>query len=104
MTAPLCGSSNSTASGAFGAVLLSGEALLRAGIGPLQFRPKEGLSLINGTQAMKPDQKQGATGRFVSAVGFRPNPGTGQYRTSSPSTSYSVQISILCTLAKLAYH
>jgi histidine ammonia-lyase len=35
-----------------GAVLPGGEALLRAGIEPLQFHPKEGLSLINGTQAM----------------------------------------------------
>ena len=35
-----------------GAVLPGGEALRRAGIEPLQFHPKEGLSLINGTQAM----------------------------------------------------
>jgi histidine ammonia-lyase len=35
-----------------GAVLPGGEALRRAGLAPLQFHPKEGLSLINGTQAM----------------------------------------------------
>ena len=34
-----------------GAVLPGGEALRRAGLAPLQFHPKEGLSLINGTQA-----------------------------------------------------
>ena len=34
------------------AVLPGGEALARAGLAPLQFHPKEGLSLINGTQAM----------------------------------------------------
>jgi histidine ammonia-lyase len=35
-----------------GAVLPGGVALRRAGLEPLQFHPKEGLSLINGTQAM----------------------------------------------------
>ena len=35
-----------------GATLAGGEALRRAGLEPLQFHPKEGLSLINGTQAM----------------------------------------------------
>jgi histidine ammonia-lyase len=35
-----------------GTVLAGGEALRRAGLAPLQFHPKEGLSLINGTQAM----------------------------------------------------
>jgi histidine ammonia-lyase len=35
-----------------GAVLPGAEALSRAGIAPLTFHPKEGLSLINGTQAM----------------------------------------------------
>jgi histidine ammonia-lyase len=35
-----------------GAVLPGGEALRRAGLAPLVFHPKEGLSLINGTQAM----------------------------------------------------
>jgi len=35
-----------------GAALPGGEALGRAGLAPLQFHPKEGLSLINGTQAM----------------------------------------------------
>ncbi len=34
------------------AMLPGGEALRRAGLEPLQFHPKEGLSLINGTQAM----------------------------------------------------
>jgi histidine ammonia-lyase len=35
-----------------GNVLTGAEALRRAGIAPLTFHPKEGLSLINGTQAM----------------------------------------------------
>jgi histidine ammonia-lyase len=35
-----------------GAVLPGGEALRRAGIEPLTLHPKEGISLINGTQAM----------------------------------------------------
>ncbi len=35
-----------------GAALPGGEALRRAGIEPLQLHPKEGISLINGTQAM----------------------------------------------------
>jgi histidine ammonia-lyase len=35
-----------------GAVLPGDEVLRRAGLEPLQFHPKEGLSLINGTQAM----------------------------------------------------
>jgi histidine ammonia-lyase len=35
-----------------GAILPGAEALGRAGIAPLMFHPKEGLSLINGTQAM----------------------------------------------------
>jgi histidine ammonia-lyase len=35
-----------------GAILPGGEALRHAGLEPLQFHPKEGLSLINGTQAM----------------------------------------------------
>ncbi|MBV8729795.1 MAG: histidine ammonia-lyase [Acidobacteriia bacterium] len=35
-----------------GAVLPGGEALRRAGLNPITFHPKEGLSLINGTQAM----------------------------------------------------
>jgi histidine ammonia-lyase len=35
-----------------GAVLAGGEALRRAGLEPLEFHPKEGLSLINGTQGM----------------------------------------------------
>jgi histidine ammonia-lyase len=35
-----------------GAVLPGAEALRRAGLAPLAFHPKEGLSLINGTQAM----------------------------------------------------
>ncbi|HUI80517.1 MAG TPA: histidine ammonia-lyase [Bryobacteraceae bacterium] len=35
-----------------GAVLPGGEALARAGLAPIEFHPKEGLSLINGTQAM----------------------------------------------------
>ena len=35
-----------------GAVLPGGEALRRAGIEPIDLHPKEGISLINGTQAM----------------------------------------------------
>jgi len=35
-----------------GSVLPGGEALKRAGLGPLELHPKEGISLINGTQAM----------------------------------------------------
>ena len=35
-----------------GAVLSGAEALARAGLAPIEFHPKEGLSLINGTQAM----------------------------------------------------
>jgi histidine ammonia-lyase len=35
-----------------GAVLPGGEALRRAGLEPLDLHPKEGISLINGTQAM----------------------------------------------------
>jgi len=35
-----------------GAVLPGGEALARAGIEPVELHPKEGISLINGTQAM----------------------------------------------------
>jgi histidine ammonia-lyase len=35
-----------------GAVLSGGEALARAGLQPLELHPKEGISLINGTQAM----------------------------------------------------
>jgi histidine ammonia-lyase len=35
-----------------GAVLDGGEALRRAGIEPVELHPKEGISLINGTQAM----------------------------------------------------
>ena len=35
-----------------GAVLPGGEALKRAGIEPIDLHPKEGISLINGTQAM----------------------------------------------------
>jgi histidine ammonia-lyase len=35
-----------------GAVLPGAEALSRAGLNPIAFHPKEGLSLINGTQAM----------------------------------------------------
>ena len=35
-----------------GAVLSGADALSRAGLAPLTFHPKEGLSLINGTQAM----------------------------------------------------
>ena len=35
-----------------GAVLVGGEALRRAGLAPIELHPKEGLSLINGTQAM----------------------------------------------------
>ena len=35
-----------------GVTLSGGEALRRAGIEPLQLHPKEGISLINGTQAM----------------------------------------------------
>jgi histidine ammonia-lyase len=35
-----------------GALLAGAEALQRAGVAPLTFHPKEGLSLINGTQAM----------------------------------------------------
>jgi histidine ammonia-lyase len=35
-----------------GALLPGSEALARAGLEPLQFHPKEGLSLINGTQGM----------------------------------------------------
>ncbi len=35
-----------------GAVLPGGEALARAGITPIELHPKEGISLINGTQAM----------------------------------------------------
>src|SRR4029079_19187717 len=35
-----------------GAVLNGGEALRRAGIEPVELHPKEGISLINGTQAM----------------------------------------------------
>ncbi|HLK49933.1 MAG TPA: histidine ammonia-lyase [Bryobacteraceae bacterium] len=35
-----------------GQVLTGGEALARAGIEPVQLHPKEGISLINGTQAM----------------------------------------------------
>jgi histidine ammonia-lyase len=35
-----------------GAILPGAEALRRAGLTPLAFHPKEGLSLINGTQAM----------------------------------------------------
>jgi histidine ammonia-lyase len=35
-----------------GAILPGGEALARAGLEPIEFHPKEGLSLINGTQAM----------------------------------------------------
>jgi histidine ammonia-lyase len=35
-----------------GSVLPGGDALRRAGVTPLEFHPKEGLSLINGTQAM----------------------------------------------------
>src|ERR1017187_2341253 len=35
-----------------GAVLEGGEALRRAGIDPITLHPKEGISLINGTQAM----------------------------------------------------
>jgi len=35
-----------------GEILSGGEALRRAGIAPIQMQPKEGISLINGTQAM----------------------------------------------------
>ena len=35
-----------------GTVLSGREALARAGLAPIEFHPKEGLSLINGTQAM----------------------------------------------------
>src|SRR5208283_4118635 len=35
-----------------GAVFEGGEALRRAGIAPVELHPKEGISLINGTQAM----------------------------------------------------
>jgi histidine ammonia-lyase len=35
-----------------GAILPGGEALARAGIEPIELHPKEGISLINGTQAM----------------------------------------------------
>ncbi len=35
-----------------GALLTGGEALARAGIPPIELQPKEGISLINGTQAM----------------------------------------------------
>ncbi len=35
-----------------GAVLDGGDALRRAGIEPIELHPKEGISLINGTQAM----------------------------------------------------
>jgi len=35
-----------------GAVMTGGEALARAGIAPIELHPKEGISLINGTQAM----------------------------------------------------
>ena len=35
-----------------GAVVAGGEALARAGIEPIELHPKEGISLINGTQAM----------------------------------------------------
>jgi len=35
-----------------GVHLSGGEALARAGIGPIELHPKEGVSLINGTQAM----------------------------------------------------
>ncbi len=35
-----------------GATLSGGEALARAGIEPIELHPKEGISLINGTQAM----------------------------------------------------
>ena len=35
-----------------GAILPGGEALARAGIEPIDLHPKEGISLINGTQAM----------------------------------------------------
>ena len=35
-----------------GAVLSGREALIRAGVAPIELHPKEGLSLINGTQAM----------------------------------------------------
>ena len=35
-----------------GAVIEGGEALRRAGIEPVELHPKEGISLINGTQAM----------------------------------------------------
>ncbi len=35
-----------------GAILSGGEALRRAGIEPIDLHPKEGISLINGTQAM----------------------------------------------------
>ena len=35
-----------------GAAYPGGEALARAGLGPIELHPKEGISLINGTQAM----------------------------------------------------
>jgi histidine ammonia-lyase len=35
-----------------GAILPGGEALARAGLAPVELQPKEGISLINGTQAM----------------------------------------------------
>jgi histidine ammonia-lyase len=35
-----------------GSVLSGGEALARAGLAPIELHPKEGISLINGTQAM----------------------------------------------------
>jgi histidine ammonia-lyase len=35
-----------------GSILAGGEALARAGIEPIDLQPKEGISLINGTQAM----------------------------------------------------